>query len=230
MRLVFSLHVAEGQDVESGWNGEVAWSELTDSRGGLFLLSVVWDARAELTGLSGEIDGFVQLPASLTDLPNGNSTAQITRLDIHTNGTDSKLPPLLALRYADCHLPLAGNATGYLVPTQGITIISDIDDILRITKIYQPKEGLLNTFARDMVPWPNMPDVVLPPLSLHIPSARTDLTSGLRRVVAPTPQQPISFPLPHDDPRASHPCLHAVHLPHLPRRLLRHTSAQLYNR
>lgn len=57
----------------------------------------------------------------------------------------------------------AGNSTGYLVPNQGITIISDIDDILRITKIYQPKEGLLNTFARDMIPWLNMPEVTPPP-------------------------------------------------------------------
>lgn len=166
MQLVFSLDVAEGQDVTSGWNGRVTWSKLTDSRGG-FLLSVVWDAGAELTGLQGEIDGFVQLPASSTDLPDGNSTARITKLNIHTNGTDSK--PYLStrtpyLRYADGHLPPAGNATGYLVPNQGITIISDIDDILRITKIYQPKEGLLNTFARDMIPWLNMPDVILPPL------------------------------------------------------------------
>lgn len=63
----------------------------------------------------------------------------------------------------------AGNATGYLVPNQGITIISDIDDILRITKIYQPKEGLLNTFARDMIPWLNMPEVTpLPPTPLNL--------------------------------------------------------------
>jgi len=30
---------------------------------------------------------------------------------------------------------------------------------LRITKIYQPKEGLLNSFARAFVPWMNMPDI-----------------------------------------------------------------------
>lgn len=68
-----------------------------------------------------------------------------------------------ALMYSSCRLTLAlaGNATGYLVPAQGITIISDIDDVLRVTKIYEPKEGLLNTFARDMVPWLNMPDVTI---------------------------------------------------------------------
>lgn len=121
VQLVFTLNVAEGQNISGGWNGEIQWGKLTDSR--------------------GEIDGFVQLPASANDLPPGNTTTQITRLDIHTNGTDT------------------GNATGYLVPNQGITIISDIDDILRVTKIYQPQEGLLNSFARDFVPWLNMPSI-----------------------------------------------------------------------
>lgn len=53
----------------------------------------------------------------------------------------------------------SGNATAYLVPSKGYTIISDIDDILRITKIYVPKEGLLNSFARPYVPWMNMPEI-----------------------------------------------------------------------
>jgi hypothetical protein len=30
---------------------------------------------------------------------------------------------------------------------------------LRVTKIYQPKEGLLNSFARAFTPWMNMPEV-----------------------------------------------------------------------
>lgn len=53
-------------------------------------LSAMWVAGAELIVLLGEINGFVQLPASSTDLPPGNSTTQITKLNIHTNGTDSK--------------------------------------------------------------------------------------------------------------------------------------------
>ena len=52
-----------------------------------------------------------------------------------------------------------GNATAYLVPPTGFTIISDIDDILRVTKIYDPKEGLLNSFAREFTPWMNMPEI-----------------------------------------------------------------------
>ncbi|KAI1173013.1 hypothetical protein F4777DRAFT_559599, partial [Nemania sp. FL0916] len=71
----------------------------------------------------------------------GNATGSIQALNVYTNGTT------------------IGNATAYLVPPTGFTIVSDIDDILRITKIYDPKEGLLNSFARPFVPWENMPEI-----------------------------------------------------------------------
>ncbi|KAI1106454.1 hypothetical protein F4804DRAFT_30051 [Jackrogersella minutella] len=93
----------------------------------------------------GDFDTFVVLRN--TTGPNGghlmagNSTSSIQALNMYANGTDT------------------GNATAYLVPPTGLTIISDIDDILRVTKIYDPKEGLLNSFARAFTPWMNMPDV-----------------------------------------------------------------------
>ncbi|KAI4164842.1 MAG: hypothetical protein LQ342_001475 [Letrouitia transgressa] len=87
----------------------------------------------------GDYDDFVQIESN--GLEDGNATSNIQRLNVYTAGTDT------------------GNATAYLVPDTGLTIISDIDDILRITKIYQPKEGLLNSFARPFVPWKNMPDI-----------------------------------------------------------------------
>ena len=74
-------------------------------------------------------------------LTPGNQTTHIQTLNMHVQGTDS------------------GNSTSYLVPPQGITIISDIDDILRVTKIWDPAEGLMNSFARPFTPWMNMPDV-----------------------------------------------------------------------
>ncbi|KAH7346591.1 hypothetical protein BKA65DRAFT_456247 [Rhexocercosporidium sp. MPI-PUGE-AT-0058] len=74
-------------------------------------------------------------------LEPGNDTTNIQRLNVYATGTNT------------------GNATSYLVPTVGLTIISDIDDILRITKIYDPAEGLLNSFARAFVPWMNMPEI-----------------------------------------------------------------------
>jgi len=87
----------------------------------------------------GDFDVFV--PLSNQGLADGNTTGPPQRLNVYVNGTE------------------AGNATSYLVTTQGLTIISDIDDILRVTKIYQPKEGLLNSFARPFTPWMNMPDI-----------------------------------------------------------------------
>jgi phosphatidate phosphatase APP1 len=71
----------------------------------------------------------------------GNETDSIQALNMYAEGTDT------------------GNATAYLVPPTGLTIISDIDDILRVTKIYVPKEGLLNSFARPFTPWMNMPEI-----------------------------------------------------------------------
>jgi len=87
----------------------------------------------------GDFDGFVQIKDE--GLLSGNTTSEIQRLNVYTEGD------------------INGNATAYLVPPKGLTIVSDIDDILRVTKIYQPKEGLLNSFARPFTPWMNMPDI-----------------------------------------------------------------------
>ena len=96
------------------------------------------------TTKEGDFDQF--LPLKNVSGPGGyllpgNDTTLIQRLNVYANGTDT------------------GNATSYLVPTAGLTIISDIDDILRITQIYEPKNGLLNSFAKAYVPWMNMPDI-----------------------------------------------------------------------
>jgi phosphatidate phosphatase APP1 len=87
----------------------------------------------------GDFDVFV--PLSDQGLADGNTTGPPQRINVYVNGTE------------------AGNATSYLVATDGLTIISDIDDILRVTKIYKPKEGLLNSFARPFTQWMNMPDI-----------------------------------------------------------------------
>jgi len=88
----------------------------------------------------GDFDTFVVLP-NQQGLKQGNLTIDLQRLNVYAQNAS------------------LGNATSYLVPSTGLTIVSDIDDILRITKIYEPKEGLLNSFARPFVPWENMPDV-----------------------------------------------------------------------
>ncbi|KAI7465834.1 hypothetical protein KC351_g14775 [Hortaea werneckii] len=91
------------------------------------------------TTLEGDFDTFV--PIDLNGLTPGNATNEIQRLNTHLEGAT------------------LGNSTAYLVPPQGMTVISDIDDILRVTKIYQPEQGLLNTFARPFEAWDNMPAI-----------------------------------------------------------------------
>ena len=89
------------------------------------------------TDAEGDFDGFVQINDAGLDA--GNSTSEIQRLNVYTEGD------------------VNGNATAYLIPSTGLGIISDIDDILRITQIYEPSQGLLNSFARPFTPWMNMP-------------------------------------------------------------------------
>jgi len=86
----------------------------------------------------GEFFGY----ARLGGLAEGNRVGGVVgTVDYTVNGADT------------------GNATGYLVPSQGITIVSDIDDILRVTKVWNPFEALNNTFVRPYMPWMNMPSV-----------------------------------------------------------------------
>lgn len=87
----------------------------------------------------GDFDVFV--PINSQGLEAGNETQKLQKLSTFVSNTT------------------IGNATAYLVPNDGLTVVSDIDDILRITKIYDPKQGLLNSFARPYVAWENMPQI-----------------------------------------------------------------------
>ena len=51
------------------------------------------------------------------------------------------------------------NTTVRLVPPLGLTIVSDVDDILRESRTYWAKEGLFSTFTRPYKPWMNMPEI-----------------------------------------------------------------------
>lgn len=118
----------------AGASGEQGGGGAVTPRGGAQQVKFPTETTAE-----GDFDGFV--PINGSGLDDGNTTSQIQRLNVYTEGD------------------INGNATAYLVPSEGITVISDIDDILRVTKIYQPKEGLLNSFARAFTPWMNMPEI-----------------------------------------------------------------------
>lgn len=131
----FYLEPSPNQGSDGGQNG----SNAITPAGGAQNITLIGETTAE-----GDFDQFLPL-ANVSGaggyLLPGNSTTTLQRLNVYADGT------------------LTGNATSYLVPTAGLTIISDIDDILRITKIYEPSEGLLNSFARAFVPWMNMPDI-----------------------------------------------------------------------
>jgi hypothetical protein len=117
-----------------GGDGEPGGGNSIEAPGGVQNLTLPYETTTE-----GDFDVFV--PIKSNGLLPGNETDKVQRLNVYTNGT------------------LSGNATAFLVPTEGITFISDIDDILRVTKIYDPKEGLLNSFARPFRAWENMPEI-----------------------------------------------------------------------
>ncbi|KAG8762114.1 hypothetical protein FRC11_011087, partial [Ceratobasidium sp. 423] len=92
------------------------------------------------TDSRGEYDQFVPFTAPGL-VPNGNETNVVQGLELLTPGIAN------------------GNTSSYLVPYQGVTLVADIDDILRVTRIYQT-DGLRNSFALPYVPWMNMPEVL----------------------------------------------------------------------
>jgi hypothetical protein len=43
--------------------------------------------------------------------------------------------------------------------SEGLTIVSDVDDILRVAEIWNPKQMIFNTFVRTFQPWLEMPQI-----------------------------------------------------------------------
>lgn len=118
-----------------GGDGEPGGGNSIPATGGVQNISLPYPTTEE-----GDFDVFVPIQSNGL-LPGNVSNQNVQRLNVYTQGT------------------LSGNATAFLVPNEGITFISDIDDILRVTKIWDPKEGLLNSFARPFTPWMNMPQI-----------------------------------------------------------------------
>ena len=85
----------------------------------------------------GEIDQFVTVPG-LGD--NSSTTVRIVQ-----TGLMGVTGP--------------GNGTVILVPTTGISVVSDIDDVMRITKVYVPPQGLFNSFVQPYVNVPGIPEL-----------------------------------------------------------------------
>ncbi|KAI0766334.1 hypothetical protein BD413DRAFT_570107 [Trametes elegans] len=66
-----------------------------------------------------------------------------------------------------------GNGTVILVPSSGYSVVSDIDDVMRITKVYVPNQGLYNSFVQPYVNVPGIPELfaywnkTLPGVAFH---------------------------------------------------------------
>ena len=47
----------------------------------------------------------------------------------------------------------------YLVPPRGLSIVSDVDDVLRVAEVWNWKQAIMDLFARPYEPWLNMDEV-----------------------------------------------------------------------
>ena len=122
---------------------------------------------------SGEIDEFRVVQGLNGDKESGQTmVAEVGLLDVEG---PFFFPSLYALGIAaDANLFAGpGNGTTILVPSSGISVISDIDDVLRITKVYVPNQGLYNSFVQPYVNVPGIPELFstwnqsLPNVSFH---------------------------------------------------------------
>ncbi|KAH8099621.1 hypothetical protein BXZ70DRAFT_1000825 [Cristinia sonorae] len=85
----------------------------------------------------GEIDQFVEVP--------GLGSGDIQQVQVVQTGILNVTGP--------------GNGTSILVPTSGFSVVSDIDDVMRITKVYVPNQGLFNSFVEPYVNVPGIPEL-----------------------------------------------------------------------
>ncbi|KAF2724316.1 hypothetical protein K431DRAFT_282164 [Polychaeton citri CBS 116435] len=130
---VSSIHIEPAES--QGGDGEQGGGGAVTPNGGTQDVTLPDPTTAE-----GDFDVFV--PINSNGLARGNETNQVQRLNTFISNTT------------------LGNGTAYLVPNEGITVISDIDDILRVTRIWQPEDGLIRrTFAEPFEPWEEMPVV-----------------------------------------------------------------------
>ncbi|KAJ5199413.1 hypothetical protein N7491_000031 [Penicillium cf. griseofulvum] len=129
---VNKIHIKPAKS--QGSSGEPGGGGSSKTTGGKQVITLPYNTTVE-----GDFDTFVQIDSN--GLTAGDETKRIQRLDTHVEGAS------------------IGNSTAYLVPPKGLTFISDIDDILRVTKIYQPDQGILNSFARPFTAWEKMPEI-----------------------------------------------------------------------
>lgn len=102
----------------------------------------------DFTARDGAFSGSVALPPGCGPVPtdiNVPSDIEFSNIGGHDD------------RYQD--LPKTALSSFAYVPPNGLTILSDVDDVLRVAEIWNPKQAILNVLARPFQPWRNMPEV-----------------------------------------------------------------------
>lgn len=95
------------------------------------------------TNLEGDFDFFVNYNSVRGVFQDGNQTEQLQRIRLRTNKIDT------------------GFTFSYLVPPFGVTVISDIDDVLRVSRIFHPTKGLQGLLLDPFYGWMNMPEIFM---------------------------------------------------------------------
>ncbi|KAG8907572.1 hypothetical protein FRB99_003496 [Tulasnella sp. 403] len=119
------------------------------------------------TDSQGHFDAWTMIYSSLQQ--PGRGKGPIQKLDGYTDGY------------------LSGNTTTYLVPEEGITVVSDIDDILRETRVWYPRQAFINTVGMDYYPWMKMNEfmdgLAKSDPNIHFHYVTTTAQRGARRYV-----------------------------------------------
>lgn len=105
---------------------------------------------SQRTNSHGDFDDWIELPKSC-QIPNSDGESEYVKKIVTT------ISPLDLESMADSRT--TGQVVTELVPDRGLTIVSDIDDVLRVAEVWNWKETLLNVFARPYQPWLDMPTV-----------------------------------------------------------------------
>ena len=88
---------------------------------------------------TGDFDGWLPLGDMSQLRPGNDSATPVQQLDLLIHGANGS------------------ESTGFLVPPNGISIVSDVDDILRTAQIWNWRHMLESAISREFEPWKNMP-------------------------------------------------------------------------
>jgi phosphatidate phosphatase APP1 len=135
-----SMRVPEAAFETALFQERIARFVATDRPGRRIVVRVgdEWHALARRSRRNGHFSGVVRIPGGQSNLPRGNEQAAVLPLEVCSS--------------EGC--VAAGHA--YLLPEQGVSVISDIDDTLKHSHVGCKRTLLANTFLRPFETIPGM--------------------------------------------------------------------------